>query len=53
MMVPDPHFVDARFSTADFSPSDLQENYEAEVLLAASKHLGSFSDEELVTMVGF
>lgn len=38
---------------ADSSLSDLQENYEAEVLLAASEHLASFSDEELVTMVGF
>lgn len=38
---------------ADSSLSDLQENYEAEVLLAASEHLGNFSDEELVTMVGF
>jgi hypothetical protein len=53
MMELDPHFVDARFSTADSSLSDLQENYEAEVLLAAAEHLGSFSDEELVTMVGF
>jgi hypothetical protein len=38
---------------ADSSLSDLQENYEAEVLLAASEHLANFSDEELVTMVGF
>jgi hypothetical protein len=38
---------------ADASLSDLQENYEAEVLLAAAEHLGSFSDEELVSMVGF
>ena len=38
---------------ADSSLSDLQEDYEAEVLLAAAEHLGNFSDEELVTMVGF
>jgi hypothetical protein len=38
---------------ADASFADLQENYEAEVLLAASEHLADFSDEELVAMIGF
>lgn len=38
---------------ADPSLADLQENYETEVLLAASEHLGDFSDEELVAMIGF
>jgi hypothetical protein len=38
---------------ADPSLADLQENYETEVLLAAAEHLGDFSDEELVTMIGF
>jgi len=33
--------------------ADLQENYEAEVLLAASEHLADYSDEELVAMIGF
>lgn len=38
---------------ADSSLADLQENYEAEVLLAASDHLADYSDEELVTLIGF
>jgi hypothetical protein len=38
---------------ADASFADLQENYEAEVLLAASEHLADYSDEELVAMIGF
>ena len=37
----------------DSSLADLQENYETEVLLAASDHLGDYSDEELVAMIGF
>jgi hypothetical protein len=35
------------------SLAGLQENYEAEVLLAASDHLADYSDEELVAMIGF
>lgn len=38
---------------ADSSLADLQENYETEVLLAASDHLAKYSDEELVTLIGF
>lgn len=37
----------------DSSLADLQEDYETEVLLAASDHLGQYSDEELVSMIGF
>lgn len=33
--------------------ADLQDNYETEVFLAASEHLGDYSDEELVSMIGF
>lgn len=38
---------------ADSSLADLQENYETEVLLAASDHLADYSDEELVALIGF
>lgn len=38
---------------ADSSLADLQDNYETEVLLAASEHLAKYSDEELVTLIGF
>lgn len=31
----------------------LQEDYETEVFLAAAEHLGDYSDEELVSMIGF
>jgi hypothetical protein len=37
----------------DSSLSDLQDDYETEVFLAASEHLGKYSDEELVSMIGF
>jgi hypothetical protein len=37
----------------DSSLADLQENYETEVLLAASDHLADYSDEEIVAMIGF
>lgn len=40
-------------SGAADSLAGLQEDYEAEVLLAASEHLANYSDEELVAMVGF
>ncbi len=36
-----------------FPLADLQENYETEVLLAASDHLANYSDEELVALIGF
>ncbi len=38
---------------ANSSFADLQENYETEVLLAASDHLADYSDEELVALIGF
>lgn len=38
---------------ANSSLADLQENYETEVLLAASDHLADYSDEELVALIGF
>jgi hypothetical protein len=37
----------------DSSFADLQENLETEVFLAASEQLGDYSDEELVSMIGF
>lgn len=37
----------------DSSLADLQDDYETEVFLAASDHLGKYSDEELVSMIGF
>lgn len=37
----------------DSSLADLQDDYETEVFLAASDHLGDYSDEELVSMIGF
>ena len=37
----------------DASLSELQDDYETEVLIAASEHLASYSDEELVSMIGF
>jgi hypothetical protein len=37
----------------DSSLAELQENYETEVLLAASDHLANYSDEELVALIGF
>jgi hypothetical protein len=33
--------------------ADLQDNLETEVFLAASEQLGDYSDEELVSMIGF
>jgi hypothetical protein len=38
---------------ADSSLADLQDDYETEVFLAAAEHLGDYSDEELVSMIGF
>lgn len=35
------------------SLADLQDDYETEVFLAAAEHLGDYSDEELVSMIGF
>lgn len=40
-------------TTPPSSLADLQENYETEVLLAASDHLADYSDEELVALIGF
>ncbi len=40
-------------SAPDPSLADLQDDYETEVFLAASEHLGDYSDEELVSMIGF
>jgi hypothetical protein len=37
----------------DASLSALQDDYETEVFIAASEHLGKFSDEELVSLIGF
>ncbi|QJE94869.1 hypothetical protein [Luteolibacter luteus] len=37
----------------DSSLADLQDDYETEVFLAAAEHLGDYSDEELVSMIGF
>jgi hypothetical protein len=37
----------------DSTLADLQDNYETEVLLAASDHLARYSDEEIVAMMGF
>ena len=37
----------------DSSLAVLQDNYETEVLLAASDHLADYSDEELVALIGF
>jgi hypothetical protein len=39
--------------TVDSSLADLQDDYETEVFLAAAEHLGDYSDEELVSMIGF
>jgi len=33
--------------------ADIQDNVETEVFIAASEHLGDYSDEELVSMIGF
>jgi hypothetical protein len=33
--------------------ADLQDNLETEVFIAASEQLGDYSDEELVSMIGF
>lgn len=38
---------------ADSSLAELQDDYETEVFIAASEHLASYSDEELVSMIGF
>ncbi|WP_193214232.1 hypothetical protein [Luteolibacter marinus] len=43
----------ARSVAADPSLADLQEDYETEIFLAASDHLAKYSDEELVSMIGF
>lgn len=40
-------------TAADSSLADLQDDYETEVFLAAAEHLGKYSDEELVSMIGF
>ena len=37
----------------DSSLADLQDDLEAEVFVAAAEHLGDYSDEELVSMIGF
>jgi hypothetical protein len=50
---PDPGAAVVVATPPDSSLAVLQENYETEVLLAASDHLADYSDEEIVAMIGF
>ena len=47
----EPKFVGP--TPSDSSLAELQDDYETEVFIAASEHLASYSDEELVSMIGF
>ena len=43
----------ADFKAPDAPLAELQDAVDNEVFLAASEHLGKYSDEELVSMIGF
>lgn len=43
----------ASFNKPDSSLAELQDAVDNEVFLAATEHLGKYSDEELVSMMGF
>ena len=41
------------YTPGDSSLADLQDDVETEAFLAAAEHLGDYSDEELVSLIGF
>jgi hypothetical protein len=41
------------YNPGDSSLADLQDDVETEAFLAAAEHLGDYSDEELVSLIGF
>jgi hypothetical protein len=47
------NLADVKVTAPDTSLAELQEDFENEVFLEASDHLGKYDDAELVSMIGF